>query len=290
EQGDTTVVRFADHPEWVEALARDKILARRLYVRLLSAEGRTVAVYSDFRAWSLSNWIAADGSTLRIRHAYVLPSEARFGELTPEQVTAITSLRVTVDRVPQERATVRLDVQTVNDQPTAKEPAAPSPESRSERHKRATEQDTVLLDSVSPLRVLMDAAWFPLVTARPWSRGYMPSNERTAVITVTLDRAKQRIDEEPRLVRASGDAEFDQAALAAARDGLQQWRATRGFESLSRPPAVPSGGSGLTAGPAAPLKVRAHFQLHQDVPALNLIGPHVFDHPFMPLPSVPRVQ
>jgi TolB-like protein len=286
EQEDTTVVGFADHPEWMEALAREKILSRRLYVRLLSAEGRTIAVYSDFRAWSLSNWIAVDGSTLRIRHAHVLRSQARFGELTPEQVIAVTSVRATIDRVIQERATVRLDVQTVNDQPNAKEPGAPLPESRSERHTRVSEQDASMVDGASPLRALMEAAWFPLVTARPWSRGYMPSNDRTAVVTLMLDPAMQRIREEPRLVRASGDADFDQAAVAAVRTGLQQWLSARGFEPQSS--AIASAGSVPTA-PPAPLKMRAHFQLHQDVPALNLIGPRALDHPLMPSRSTPTM-
>lgn len=290
ESDDTTEVRFADHPEWVEAMTREKILARRVYLRLLSAEGRTIAVYSDFRTWSMSNWIAVDGATIRIKHAHVLPSEAWFPELTLEQIAGIASVRVTVDRVPREQVSVRLDVQTVTDEPSSRERGTPLSESRSERQKRVTDQDTVLLDSVSPLRVLMDAAWFPLVTARPWSRGYMPSNERTAVITVTLDRAKQRIHEEPRLARASGDAEFDQAALAAARTGLQQWLATRGFESLSRTPAIPNRGLDQAVTPVPSLKVRAQFQLHHDVPALNLIGPRAVDHPFMPLRSVPRIQ
>jgi TolB-like protein len=118
EQDDTTVVGFAAHPEWIEALAREKIFTRRLYLRLLSEEGRTIAIYSDFRGWALSNWLMLDGSTIRIKRAYILPSEARFEELTPEQITAIASVRVTLDRVPYERATVRLDVQTAIDQPS----------------------------------------------------------------------------------------------------------------------------------------------------------------------------
>jgi TolB-like protein len=283
ELDDTVVVRFADHPEWVTALAREKSLARRVYVRLLSAEGRTIAVCSDFRAWSLSNWIMIEGSTLRIRRAHVLRSQAKFGELTPEQVTGITSVRVTIDRVPRERATVRLDVHAVNDQANLKGTGAPPSESPSERHKRMTEQDVSMVGEMSPLRAFMEAAWFPLVTARPWSRGYMPSNDRTAVVTVMLDHPTQRIREEPRLVLASGDADFDQAALEAARTGLQQWLTMRGFESLSWAPAIPSGGSVPTGALTAPFKVRAHFQLHHDVPALNLIGPRALDHPLMPL-------
>ncbi len=289
EEDDTTVVRFVDHPEWVEALVREKTLARRLYVWLLSADGRTIAVYSDFRAWSLSNWIAIDGSTLQIRHAHVSRSHARFGELTPEQVAAIASVRVTIDRVPNERATVRLDVHTANDQPNINEPGPLSPESRSERHRRVIEQDASMLERVQPLRALMEAAWFPMVTARPWSRGYMPSNDRTAIVLFMVDQATQRLREEPRLVRTSGDADFDRAALAAVHKGLQEWLPEKGFEALPWISALPSGGTDPTAVAAAALKLRAHFQLHQDVPALNLIGPRALNHPIMPFRPAPGI-
>jgi TolB-like protein len=290
EQDDTTVVRFTAQPELVEALAREKVFTRRLYLRLLSAEGRTMAVYSDFRGWALSNWLMLDGSTIRIKRAYILPSEARFEELTPEQITAIASVRVTLDRVLQERATVRLDVQTAIDQPSDRESRASLSESRSERHHRATQQDKAMLESVSPLRTLMEAAWSPPVTARPWSIGYVPSNERSAVVTLSLDPTKQGIREEPRLVRPSGDTEFDVAALTAARTGLQQWLSARGFESLSRAPAMPAKEIGHPEDPLPPFKVRAQFQLHQDVPVLNLIAPHALDHALMPLLPPPALQ
>lgn len=287
EQDATTIVQFAAHPEWIEALAREKVLTRRLYLRLLSEEDHTIAVYSDFRKWALSNWIALDGSTIRIKRAYILPSEVRFGELTTEQVAAIASMRVTLDRVLHERATVRLDVQAAIDQPSDREPRTSSPESRSERHQRATDQDKAMLDRVSPLRVLMEEAWFPPVMARPWSVGYMPSNERSAVVILSLDPAKQRIREEPRLVRLSGDIEFDQAALAAARTGLQQWLSARGLESLAQTPIMPAKDVVRAEDPLPPFKVRAQFQLHQEVPALNLIVPHALDHSLMPLRPSP---
>ena len=276
------MVRFIAHPEWIDALAREKIFTRRLYLRLLSEEGRTIAIYSDFRGWALSNWLMLDGSTIRIKRAYILPSEARFEELTPEQITAIASVRVTLDRVLQERATVRLDVQTAIDQSTDRESRSSS-ESRSERHQRATQQDKAMSESVSPLRTLMEAAWSPPITARPWSIGYMPSNERSAVVTLSLDPTKQQVREEPRLVRPSGDTEFDMVALTAARTGLQQWLSGRGFESLSRAPAMPAKEIGHSEDPLPPFKVRAQFQLHQDVPALNLIAPRTLDQTLMPL-------
>jgi hypothetical protein len=129
----------------------------------------------------------------------------------------------------------------------------------------------------------MEAAWSPPVTARPWSIGYVPSNERSAVVTLSLDPTKQRIREEPRLVRLSGDTEFDVAALTAARTGLQQWLSARGFES-------PAKEIGRPEDPLPPFKVRAQFQLHQDVPALNLIAPHALDHALMPLLPPPALQ
>jgi len=287
ESDATAVVRFAEHPEWIEALVREKIFTRRLYLRLLSEEGRTIAVYSDFREWALSNWITLDGSTIRIKRAYVLPSEARFGKLTPEQITAVASVRVTLDRVPYERATVRLDVRAAIDPRSERESPMPSSESRSERHQRETEQDKAMVDRVSPLRTFMEAAWFPPVTARPWSAGYTPSNERSAVVTLSLDPVKQQIREDPRLLRPSGDTEFDQAALTAARRGLQQWLSARGFELLARIHAGPTPGAGRADDSLPPFKVRAQFQLHQEVPALNLIAPHALDHPIMPLHPPP---
>lgn len=115
----------------------------------------------------------------------------------------------------------------------------------------------------------------------------MPSNERSAVVILSLDPAKQRIREEPRLVRLSGDIEFDQAALAAARTGLQQWLSARGLESLAQTPIMPAKDVVRAEDPLPPFKVRAQFQLHQEVPALNLIVPHALDHSLMPLRPSP---
>ncbi len=279
----SVVVQFSRHPELIEALAREKPFTRRLYLRLLSEEGRTIAVYSNFREWALSNWIALDGSTIRIKRTFVLPSEARFGELTPDQTAAIASMRVTLDRVSQERATVRLDIQKAIDQPNERESRAPLSESRSERHQRETEQDKAMSDRVSPLRGLMEAAWFPPVTARPWSVGYMTSSVRSSVVIVSLDPANEHIRQEPRLLRPSGDQEFDRAALAAARKGLQQWLSAKGFESFARTSPPPAEEVGHAEDRLPSFKVRAQFQLHQVVPALNLIAPRALDVPITPL-------
>jgi TolB-like protein len=290
KEDETTAVRFADHAQGLDAVIRDRSLTRRLFLRLLSEDGRTIAVYSDFRRWSLSNWMTVDGATIRIRHGHVLTSEARFADMTPEQMAAIASVRVTIDRAIQEQAVVRLDVQMVSEPSGAKQSDRPLSETRFERHTRAIELDAAMVDRVSPLRGLMEAAWFPPVTVRPWSRGYVPSNERTAVVTLTFDAAQQRIREEPRLVRVSGETDFDRAALAAARAGAEQWQSRRGFESLSELLDLPSAGSGRPDGPLSSFKVRAQFRLRQDVPALNLIGPRALDRPFMPRRPDPAVR
>jgi hypothetical protein len=126
--------------------------------------------------------------------------------------------------------------------------------------------------------------------ARPWSVGYMPSNERSTVVILSLDPTKQRIREEPRLVRLSGDTKFDQAALEAARTGLQQWLLAGGFESLAQTSSMPAKEVVRPEEPLSPFKVRAQFQLHQDVPALNLIAPHALDHSVTPLRRPPALQ
>ena len=91
-------------------------------------------------------------------------------------------------------------------------------------------------------------------------------------------------------MRPSGDTEFDQAALTAARAGLQQWLSTRGFELPAQTPIIPAKDTVRAEDPLPPFKIRAQFQLHQDVPALNLIAPRARDHSLVPLRSSPALQ
>lgn len=111
----------------------------------------------------------------------------------------------------------------------------------------------------------------------------MPSNERSAVVIFSLDHANEHIRQEPRLLRPSGDQEFDRAALAAARKGLQQWLSAKGFESFARTSPPPAEEVGHAEDRLPSFKVRAQFQLHQVVPALNLIAPRALDVPITPL-------
>ena len=59
------------------------------------------------------------------------------------------------------------------------------------------------------------------------------------MIAALLDPIRRQVREEPRLVRSSGEKDFDQAALAAMRIGLELWLSAQGFDSLIRAHGVP---------------------------------------------------
>ena len=275
-------------PPTGDSLAYTHALSRRFYLRLLARDGRTIAVYSDFYRWRVSNWMAVDESTIRIRRDRVVDSEARFGGLSTEQGEAIASIRMTLDGVPKERATVRVDIQTVTDQPPSSGGEAAGSGNQPSRHVRATKLDAALSESVVPLRLLMEGAWSPPIYERPWSSGYIPTNERTSVITVLLDPIRRQVREEPRLVRSSGEKDFDRAALTAMRTGLEGWLSSQGFDSLIRAQAAPDAIHEANDRAPSVIKLRAQFQLRKDVPGLHLLAPPSLDpHSYLPLTDVP---
>lgn len=222
----------------------------RVYLRLLSGTGRTVAVYSGLREWRLSRWIAAvDDQQALVEADRVLETEAVVTGLTAEQAEAVASVRVTVDPVPRERATLRLDVFESDGSGTG-----------------AQGPDSPELRRIRLLRPLMEEAWNPPVAERTWGRGHLPANQRMALIGAVVRAGHAEILEEARLIRGSGEDDFDRAAMAAARAALAEW--VRGADAAGR-----RGKSGGETKTAPPLKVRAQFLLVKDVPGLNLIGP-----------------
>lgn len=249
----------------------ETIAPRRFYLRLLSRDGRTIAVYSDFKEWNLSNWITVDTSTISLRREHVLQREAQFTSLTAEQSAAISSVRMTLDRVPHERATVRIDAQTISD---ANSSSAELPISEAQaRRDNMMKQDAVLAKSLRPLRTLIEEVWSPPIYERAWIQGYTPSNERTSVITCLLDPLGRRLVEVPRLVRSSGEEDFDRVALSALNTVLLPWLSLHGFDSLAQPNASPSSTDQIVSGVSSFIKLRVQFVLRKDVPALNLVGP-----------------
>ncbi|MDE3119363.1 MAG: hypothetical protein KGL03_10160, partial [Nitrospirota bacterium] len=195
--------------------------------------------------------------------------EAVFAGLTPEQVAGVRGAKVTVDAVPRERATLRLEVS---------DPDEGKPDSGRNRPRpgsSAPESDVV---NVQVLRGELEQAWSPPVTERGWGRGYLPSNERTAVVTAMVDRGSPSLLEGPRLAKPSGDAEFDRVAVASVRQAAQRWAATSPADGSARSkegtvqatqPQPPETKSGREQGT---LKLRIQFRLIKDVPALNMIG------------------
>ena len=222
----------------------------RAYLRLFTTTGRTVAVYSDVKEWRLASWITpVDDQHVQIYAEKVLHTEVLLTRLTPEQAYSVASVRVTVDPVPRERATVRLDMLEVEGSGSA------------DHH-----PDSPGLRSLRALRPLMEDAWTPTLLERTWRPGYLPTNQRTSVVGAIVQTGRPGIVESARLIRGSGDADFDQAALDATRQALEKWQ---------RDPAqpMPTGKTDTSRPTERPIKLRVSYSLHEDVPALNLIGP-----------------
>jgi hypothetical protein len=200
----------------------------------------------------VSNWASpVDDQRVRIESGRADGSEAVFAGLTQEQIAGVAGVRMTVDSVPRERAMVRVDV---------------SEAAERDRGRRSPPVDAVKPQVIQALQGQMERLWNPPVTERPWGIGYLPGNERTAVVTTILEAGNNEPLEELRLVHASGDSEFDLAAMGAAKMGLQHWLA----ESTA-PLRDDVGGGELPRSRA--LKLRAEFRLIKDIPLLNLIGP-----------------
>jgi TolB-like protein len=250
--GGVVEVVLSSRPALNRDFSKELAKPRRIYLRLLSKEGRTMGIYSSLRSWMVSNWVSPmEDQRVRIESGRADGSEAVFAGLTQEQIAGAAGFRMTVDSVPRERAMVRVDIAEAAER---------------DRVRRSPPPDAAKPQAIQALQVQMERFWNPPVTERPWAIGYLPGNERTAVVTASLEAGNKEPLEDLRLVHISGDSEFDQAAMGAARTGLQHWLA----ESTA-PLRADVGGGELPRSRA--LKVRAEFKLLKDIPLLNLIGP-----------------
>lgn len=284
EHHDTHFVMPGDEKDssWPEAT-----FMRRFYLRLLAQDGRTIALYSDFKKWRLANWIARDGAMIHVRRGHILKGEAKFASLTAEQSAAVSSLKMTLDRVPHERATVRIDVQTISDQKPPSGDDTPTLDMLRSRRTGLIKQEAAFSRSIAPLRALIEEVWSPPIYERPWIRGYLPSNERMSVITCVLDPLRRQIIEGPRLVRLSGEEDFDYAALSALNAVLLPWLSSHGFDSLRQSNITASHRNERSIDTSSFVKLRVQFDLRKDVPTLNLFGSKSFDSTIQP-PSYPQ--
>ncbi|WP_447972061.1 CsgG/HfaB family protein [Nitrospira sp. Kam-Ns4a] len=240
------------------AFTRALATPRRIYLRLQGAAGRTLAVYSRLRGWLVSGWVAPlDDRRVRIEPERLVDTEAAISGLTSEQVVGLARASVTVVPVPRERATVHLD--TADGGAVTPHGALAAGQARTSG-RRDVGMEEAEAREIEALRSLLEQAWDPPITERPWGRGYLPGNERVVVITMLLDLACRSVAEAPRPVGTSGDPEFDVAALAAVGAALERWRAAS--TTCAEPDAEPR-----------TIRVRAQVRLLKDVPGLNLIGP-----------------
>jgi hypothetical protein len=222
---------------------------RRIFLRLLARDGQTLGIYSRLKQWQVASWLApGDGQRLRIVSGKEVRTEAVFVGLQPAQAAEAAAVQLMVVAVPRERALVNLESGFVEERGASRADPLSAAERRS-------------------LTAMIEAAWDPPVTERPWARGYLPTNVRQVVVTMTLTDRGAAAVKDTRLVGTSGDQQFDLAALTAAQEGLRRWSDTQAEGAFPSDAArsVPLGGD--------PFKVRVQFKLVKDIPPLNLIGP-----------------
>lgn len=279
-QADATLdLTLAQRQDLNREFTRQLTTPRRLYLRLLSTDGRTIALYSGWREWQVSKWIAPlDDQRVQIKPDRVLAAEAVFAGLAPEQVGGVAGARLTVEPAGRERSMLRLEAVEQDAGPRA---SAHQPPLQWGQWQEGPEPRTLppplpgreQPGDLQTLRNELEQAWNPPVTERGWGRGYLPSNERTATVLAVIEPGAG-LHEDPRLAKPSGDREFDGAAIAATRQALQRWMAG---PTAARPGQAPSGqaevGQSAKDGKDGRVtKIRVQFRLLKEIPALNLIG------------------
>ncbi|HZS12510.1 MAG TPA: CsgG/HfaB family protein [Nitrospirales bacterium] len=244
--GASSEIRFGT-TDSSRAAVKELLSPRRLYLRLLAGDQRTVGVYSSLRDWVPTTWLTAANGTVHVARDTVVAGEAVFSGLTDEQAATLYGCRLSIERVHREQSTVRVEIQDA--EPSAHEGKATS---RAEAL-RIPVARSVLDALAGEWQSALERHWRPPVSERPWALGYRPGNERTAA--VIFDPVPGATPS-ARLARSSGDSEFDEAALLAAYEAAAKWNQ-----------AVPAS---IERGSA---RARAQFRLIKDVPALNVIEP-----------------
>lgn len=251
------LVRVSDDPAVHAAFARVITPARRLFLHLLAADGRRLAVFSRLRGWQGSDWVSLgqDGLVgVRVRHT-VLEDILLTGlsEGHPAQV------RVGLDRVPREQAVIQVELLGTTEigRETLLSPRAPG---RKEKIDGGPEVAAKWADDLrAALESRIEEAWDPPVWERVPGPGYLPGARRSAMVSAALQSGASAgrspvLAGPPTLSGKSGDAAFD-AACMRALSGLEA-RAGRD----ERPVALSEGGT-----PQA-LRVRITCDLLKDIP------------------------
>jgi TolB-like protein len=256
---------FTQAPAVGREVTRQLAIPRRAFVRLLSADGRTIAVSSVLREWQLNRWVApSDEIHLFVETGHRVEVTARVGGLTEEQVSRIARAEVTVEPVPQERAIVRVEYEEEAQPAGARETLIYRPGSKSEStvpREAATEDKRPKPGEL--LQKVISELWNPPITILGLGSRVLPGNVRAVVIGLTIEENGEVVIP-PRLVKGSGESLYDDIALDTVTSAIPQWVDARN-----------------TVGPVAgaprfidrPGRVRIHFQLVKDAPSVNVIGP-----------------
>lgn len=220
---------------------------RRVYARFLDRDGRTIAVYSRLRTWDFRRWVnPTDEDRVRLDVTLVHEAWIDVASLPPDQARAIMAVRTTVDPVPQEQVTIRVEIDAVPDS--------------AERGRQPGRLPSEAQAESALIQALLERSWDPPIVERLWAPGYLPGNERVAVVTGLIRWNHPAMAEEPRVLRPSGEPGFDEAALAATRAAISEWLASR----AGRPHDEDAATDQL-------VKLRVLFRLKKDIPRLNLI-------------------
>jgi TolB-like protein len=176
----------------------------RVYLRLLTSGGRTLAVYSRLATWRPAAWVTfMDEQRVRIHSRRVIETEVVMPGLSQDQAAHLAAVRLTVDAVPREQASVRVEsVDPLTGHSEATPPALPP-------------------DALRDLQAQVEQQWDPPILERAWTPGYLPGNEHAAIVTCDLGSGDGVTS---RMVRSSGESVFDAAALAAIEPVARNWR------------------------------------------------------------------
>ena len=255
---------FTQVPAIGREVTRQLAVPRRAFVRLLRADGRTIAVSSVLREWQLNRWVTpSDEIHLFVETGHRVEVTARVGGLTEEQVSQIARAEVTVEPVLQERAIVRVEYEeeaplagareTLLYRPGNKsEPTAPREAAPEDRRRKPGEL----------LQKIVSDLWNPPITILGVGSRVLPGNVRAGIIGFTIEENGEVVTP-PRLVKGSGESLYDAVAMETAASAIPRWLDARN-----------TGGPVAGAPPFSdrPGRVRIHFQLVKDAPSVNVIA------------------
>jgi hypothetical protein len=253
------LVRISDDPAVQAAFSQVINPARRLFLHILAADGRRLAVFSRFRGWRETDWMSPGrNGVVGVRVRHMVSDDILLTGLSDNLPAKI---RVSFDLVPREQGLIQVDLLGTTE--IGRETLL-SPRAQVRREK--VDGTEVMAKWADDLRAVfqsrIEGAWDPPVWERVPGSGYLPGARRSAMVSVAIraDGPGSKhfvLGGQPTLSGKSGDATFDAACLRALI-GLQA-PVGRG----DQPEAVPEGGMPHS------LRARITCDLLKDIPTVQ---------------------